>query len=331
MSHTTTGEWKSFEVRMRRRRAERLIRRAAAAADAGSREEARACLDEAHRLAPGADGAAAVEDKLRQHAPRVPAAPRAWPVVAAGIAGAAITAAVLAMWLRPHPVQVADDFRALRLEIPAAVASRDPMPIARGGDDPAAAAAPPAEKPGWIGAFESDTRDPGPVLAPLLLPAVPAAAVKAPEPSLPDAIAEIPVAGDIAAVAAAVDSLPAPTAPTPPPPPTPRADVAVRGVLDRYAAAYSALDADAAGQVWPRVNRGALGRAFDALASQRVSLGECRIEVAGASARATCAGSASWTPKIGDGEERTEARRWTFDLARAGTGWEIVDARVQNR
>ena len=42
--HTATGEWQSFEMRMRRRRAERLALRAAVAAQAGCLEDARACL-----------------------------------------------------------------------------------------------------------------------------------------------------------------------------------------------------------------------------------------------------------------------------------------------
>lgn len=108
-------------------------------------------------------------------------------------------------------------------------------------------------------------------------------------------------------------------------------EAAVRTVLNRYASAYSALDADAAGRVWPGVNRAALSRAFDNLASQQISLGDCRIDVAGSSARANCTGSATWSPKVGDGGTHREARRWTFELARAGDSWQIVSARVQNR
>jgi hypothetical protein len=105
----------------------------------------------------------------------------------------------------------------------------------------------------------------------------------------------------------------------------------VRRVLNRYASAYSELDADAAQRVWPGVNRAALSRAFDALASQRVSLGDCKVQVAAATAQARCAGSATWSPKVGNGAARTEQRNWTFELARAGNGWQIVSARVQNR
>jgi hypothetical protein len=123
--------------------------------------------------------------------------------------------------------------------------------------------------------------------------------------------------------------------------PTPSVDVkapvvempqepAVQAVLNRFASAYTALDADAAERVWPTVNRGALARAFDGLASQRVSLGDCRIDVTGSKARARCAGSATWSPKVGSGMH-TESRVWTFDLVRVGAGWQILSARAQNK
>jgi hypothetical protein len=105
----------------------------------------------------------------------------------------------------------------------------------------------------------------------------------------------------------------------------------VRNTLDRYAAAYSALDAAAAQRIWPGVNRAALNHAFDTLASQRLSLDDCRVDVAGAAARATCAGSATWAPKVGPGGVRTDPRHWDFELARTGAGWQIVKARVQNK
>ncbi|MGH9408060.1 MAG: hypothetical protein ACRD1V_01245, partial [Vicinamibacterales bacterium] len=105
-------------------------------------------------------------------------------------------------------------------------------------------------------------------------------------------------------------------------------DALVRRVLDRYAAAYSQLDAEAAQQVWPGVNRTALARAFDDLQSQQVSLGSCRIDVQGDAARAACAGMATWSPKIGDRTLHTESRRWNFELAKSGPAWQIVSAQV---
>ncbi|HXW05108.1 MAG TPA: hypothetical protein VD833_07750 [Vicinamibacterales bacterium] len=100
----------------------------------------------------------------------------------------------------------------------------------------------------------------------------------------------------------------------------------VRTVLARYEVAYSALDAGAASEVWPRVNRGALERAFGGLTSQRVSLGSCDVTVEGPAARATCRGRASWIPKVGGGGQRTEPRRWTFELRKSTEGWLIESA-----
>src|SRR5690349_2917890 len=124
MSHTTTGEWKSFEIRMRRRRAERLVAKADAAADAGRLEEARVSVAEARRLAPDLGGIAAVEQKLATPRPRPVVSPRVWP-------GAAAMVAVLATggWLlRPRTLLPSHDLRALQLATPAAVDA--PMPLA---------------------------------------------------------------------------------------------------------------------------------------------------------------------------------------------------------
>jgi hypothetical protein len=99
----------------------------------------------------------------------------------------------------------------------------------------------------------------------------------------------------------------------------------VRSVLERYEGAYSALDADAASQVWPTVNRNALARAFQGLATQHVSLGTCDVTLKGPAARATCQGTASWKPKVGGGL-RTEDRRWEFELRKDGAGWIIERA-----
>lgn len=100
---------------------------------------------------------------------------------------------------------------------------------------------------------------------------------------------------------------------------------AVRSALARYEAAFSGLDVAAARAVWPAVDGRALARAFDGLASQRIALGRCDVSVSGPSARATCTGTAEWTPKVGGGQRR-QNRRWSFDLASAGGGWQIVRA-----
>jgi hypothetical protein len=52
IAHLATPQWQSFEIRMRARKADRCLERAAAALSDGSIVEARAALDEARQLAP---------------------------------------------------------------------------------------------------------------------------------------------------------------------------------------------------------------------------------------------------------------------------------------
>jgi len=153
-----------------------------------------------------------------------------------------------------------------------------------------------------------------------------------PPPAPSAASAAAPPAAAPATTPAAPPAAASAAPPTAPPAASPAIaqDALVRATLDRYAAAYSKLDADAAQRVWPGVNRDALARAFDGLAHQRVSLADCRINVTGDKASARCAGWTTWQPKVGAGE-RTDQRTWTFELAKAPEGWQIVNARVQNR
>jgi hypothetical protein len=51
-THTATQQWQSFEIRMRRRRIDRCVLRAAVAIDAGVLEDAREALEEVERLDP---------------------------------------------------------------------------------------------------------------------------------------------------------------------------------------------------------------------------------------------------------------------------------------
>jgi hypothetical protein len=104
----------------------------------------------------------------------------------------------------------------------------------------------------------------------------------------------------------------------------------VRTVLARYESAYSSLDAAAAGAVYPAIDRRALSRAFQGLAAQQVSLGDCDVRVMGAAAQAECVGNATWTPKVGGGS-RTQSRLWQFDLRRTDDGWQITRATARNQ
>lgn len=202
---------------------------------------------------------------------------------------------------------------------------------------------PPADDAGGARSSEEPEVPAGPPLQPLVT-AAPVIVVPPPEPkpSAPSAPAGVttPAPESAVPVPPPSTSIPSPsppavgtsgaaaTEPAPSPePPEPSAEVKVRAALSRYEAAYSALNAAAARAIWPTVDAEALDRAFDSLESQRVSLGTCTIAVSlgERNARATCAGTATWTPKVGGGP-RTEARRWLFDLEMNGDRWQIVRA-----
>ena len=105
-------------------------------------------------------------------------------------------------------------------------------------------------------------------------------------------------------------------------------DRLIRVVLNRYQTAYSRLDAQAAADVWPSVDRRALQRAFDGLADQTVNLGRCDIRIEPGSAEADCVGTARWTPRVGGGTQ-SASRRWRFDLRLRQGDWIIVSASVR--
>ncbi len=159
--------------------------------------------------------------------------------------------------------------------------------------------------------------DPRPApLEPLTLPTIDEPPARAAEPPAP--VREEPVPPAIKPAAA----------PERPREITQDPGAAIRTTLSRFEAAYSSMNPSAAHAVWPTVNVTALKRAFDGLSSQRVSLGTCDVQIYGATAHATCAGTASFTPKIGGGLH-TVARQWTFDLRSEQNGWYIE--RVQTR
>jgi len=99
-------------------------------------------------------------------------------------------------------------------------------------------------------------------------------------------------------------------------------------VLSRYENAFSQLDAAAAARLYPSVDRKALSRAFGTLSSQQIQFDDCRIQVTQSTARATCAGKASWTPKVGGGTKE-QAKRWQFELKQVAGDWQIGSVRVQ--
>jgi hypothetical protein len=103
----------------------------------------------------------------------------------------------------------------------------------------------------------------------------------------------------------------------------------VRDLLQRYVIAFERLDVDAAKAVWPTVDGDALRRAFSQLEAQHLRFETCGITIAGAGANARCRGEATFHPRIGSRPLHLSSREWNFELARAESGWQIVDARVR--
>lgn len=104
--------------------------------------------------------------------------------------------------------------------------------------------------------------------------------------------------------------------------------MAVRGVLEGYASAYSALDAEATQRLWPGVDLRSLRRAFEQLSAQTVQFDRCEVKPTGDSAQAECVGRTTWVPRVGDRSPRSEARTWQFALARDGNDWLIERVQV---
>jgi hypothetical protein len=367
MSHTATGEWKSFEIRMVHRRAERLVLRAHVEADAGRVEDARASLEEARTLWPAAPGIAEVQQKI-DGASLIPAqAPvvvsSKWKEVVAAAAAvlfvctalAVLAATALHRQLSTRDGKaVVDIINAPTPEAPivtspppspptdtplpsdtvpqiaatSAIESPQPIDTTPMADAPVRAKkepAPEVRKPGRALPAE-------PITEPRRTSFAPQDNAVQPEPPAPR---PVPASAPPAPAAVSIPGIVPTTGVTVPVSPSasiqPPQEVLVRSALAGYARAYSDLDVEAAERVWPSVNRSALERAFGSLESQRVSLGDCRIQVDVATAHASCSGTATWKPKIG-GRERTDDRRWDFELVeRSASGWQITSARVQNR
>jgi hypothetical protein len=105
----------------------------------------------------------------------------------------------------------------------------------------------------------------------------------------------------------------------------------VRQVIERYQAAYEALDARSAQGIWPRVNAEALARAFAGLNAQELRFDDCGVDIRGTAALATCRGSVRYVPKVGRQEPRVDSRVWTFSLEKQGPQWLIASARAAGR
>ena len=362
-THTSTQEWQSFEIRMRRRRAERCLLRAEIALDAGFENDARAALDEARRLdwqSPDFDSLKARIDQRRA----AEAAQRNGRRRVAYLAAAALAvAAAGTAFFVSDQTDAPRATPAANLTVPSTVTA-PALPISEPPTSPAdAASAPPEPQPARVADPETRRSDPEPNRPerPLSARADMTAGLLPSEPAVRQAAAQV---RELPQIAVPTTSLPVqqsvpdatgmigrssigslspppvaetrvpdlPPAPPVTPLPAPRAepppapdDSGVRAALARYESAYSSLNASAAHAVYPGVDEQSLERAFESLESQRVSLGSCTISMNGARAQATCQGRSTWTPKVGSGTQ-SSARTWRFDLANAGGSWQITRA-----
>jgi hypothetical protein len=338
-SHTSTAQWQSFETRMQQRRAQRCLLRAEAALDAGLVDYARQPLDEARRLDPTSPELAAVERRL---AASGVAAPVSVPLPGRlALSGAVAACLILSLaglmgWRALTRGSPTDAMRPrvghdILLAAPASVAFSAPASVAFSAPASVELTAPgsivPPSRP------MSAAKEPaaaGPTIRePSLEPVSRPAPQVPPDAAAPTAVnvdkevdreiapAPLPAENPVATHQDAKTAAPAGSA-------------GVRAALSRYEAAYSRLDAAAAHEVWPAVDERTLARAFDGLVLQRVSLGKCDVRVDGDTAHATCLGSATWTPKIGGGQ-RTESRRWAFELKDTDAGWHILNVRTLER
>ena len=105
----------------------------------------------------------------------------------------------------------------------------------------------------------------------------------------------------------------------------------VRAVLSEYTQALERFDVRATKVIYPTVDDRALRRAFQDLEEQRVRLTSCQVSIttSGNGAAARCNGEATFRPKVGSRVLRVTDREWMFNLSRGGSGWQILDARIQ--
>ena len=105
----------------------------------------------------------------------------------------------------------------------------------------------------------------------------------------------------------------------------------VLAVLHEYSRAYERLDVGATKAVYPTIDARRLQRAFQELQGQHLRFANCGVNISssGAGANARCTGDATYRPKVGSRVVRLTNLEWTFSLARDGSGWQILDARMQ--
>lgn len=353
----------NFKARATQRRVERRLDAARAAIVERRPHDAAVALDKVLDLDPHAPELPALTAALG-HLPRTPPAPRrgAWLVAtivfAATIFGASwleenqlalISHPFLAISRMvappaPQPEARPDTVAAVPPDAaPAGELDREPAPESppagtsgrtalspsASSSTMAAPTSPPALNPTTM--VPAEVRAPARSIEPPApsVTTAPAPAVTTPAPPVTEP-APIPIAPQSLPAALPAADVPSTRPPEGSPAAVPEVDdgALVRQALHRYREAYDGLDAGSAQAVWPAVDEGALARAFDGLASQKLTFEECRVQLQRESAVATCRGTTRYVPKVGSREPRTEPRVWNFVLRKSGGEWKIESARV---
>ena len=334
------SSWLGFEQRIQERRFRALLETAREALAAGNRNAAQNALAEARLLRPDAVELAA----FGQPPPPTSVAPRlhrASGAVALLAIGVGLLLAVDAFRYPAAPaLEPPAPAHVLTTEGPAAVATTGAI------EDPRSTtlAAAPAEELPRVAVEEFAvpvTRERN-VVAPLpsqnaRTPAVPLqverdatilAVVKAGPAALPPGpdVGARPVAMAVDAVSASAVV----TVPVTAPATGPIDETRVTATLQRYAKAYTDLDARAARSVWPSVNERALSNAFSGLAAQSLDFQDCEVVVRQVEADAVCRGTTSYVTRVGSSSPRVEPRTWHFELSRHGDDW-LIDTAVARR
>ena len=99
--------------------------------------------------------------------------------------------------------------------------------------------------------------------------------------------------------------------------------LAIRRVLDWYAASYSRRDIDAVAAITPDVDTTYLAREFATRERQDLHFRRCLIDVRGSQATARCVGELHYMPRAGVPASRPV--RWDFTMAEENRGWVIED------
>jgi hypothetical protein len=106
---------------------------------------------------------------------------------------------------------------------------------------------------------------------------------------------------------------------------------AIQRALARYQAAFSRLDVEGVRRVWPGVDRDNLVKAFAQVREESLTFEACAIDVSGATAVASCGGTTSYVPRVGNRGVRVERQQWRISLRESAQDWVVESVEVRPR